>query len=166
MATRFPRGVFSLDHRGWSLDNLTYLSYGDANGSASAPYLSLYNDSRDGNTLALFGILGFYGYSVPLLALTLKQGGKGSTPTTVTQQNVDPLQPTRDGTIQFTNTGGNPVNRAGLIWWADGRTWLESGGAPLLLIPPGYRAEVTLASLFNNSAIGAPIAVTFLYGYA
>jgi hypothetical protein len=160
----FPRGVFSRTRRDWDLANLTYGSYADS-GGASPPFYSLNNNSIAGNSLALYGILAFCGYSVPLMALTVAYGLTTPLPSNTTVQNVNQTSPAHDGYVSFASSGGGSVNRLGIIWWADGRGWLENGGAPLLILPPKYQAVVTTASIVNNRATYIPTACTYLWGY-
>lgn len=134
-------------------------------GNPSPPFYTLNNNSNQGNCLALYGVLAFSEVSFPMMALTWKYGLSGSPGSGDVPFNLDPRSPKHDGYTFFTQTGGAGPNTTGILWWADGRTWLTNGDIPLFILPPGYQAQVTQAA-WGLVAHNAPTWCMFCWGYS
>lgn len=166
MATGFPLGSFMRGRRDWSIEQLM-LGGCTTSGSSGHSRISLNNNSKQGNYLAVYGILAWRGYSVKTMVafLSMVQDGLPA-PTQQPYTNaVVPGNAAIDGYIGQANTAGG-YGYSGLWFLADGSHWLTMGDTPLFVLPPGWLVAVQMINPNSNSVpAGEQFTASFLWGY-
>lgn len=164
MGSAFPLGVFTRGRRDWSIEQMMIASNANA-GLSGTPLWSLNNNTKGGNYLAVYGVLGYRAGTQKLMAATVGPGNSRNPPATATTQPIIQGLPALEGFLGLDNSFSSATNSAGLLFIADGIHWLTMGDLPLFVVAPGSQLVVQNAQIHGNSPEGEPQAITFLWGY-
>jgi hypothetical protein len=159
-----PLGTFARSSKHWQLESLRYSSQLDTGTTSTlASIYSLNNNANDGSSLAVWAILAYYssprGLMIAGPVYGLQLGGFASTPS---QLKPDTRTVFGISTLNRNTSVGEPT--VGMIWAADGKTWLTHGDIPLWILPAGWRLDVLPCEPIGLFDSGATSFVTFLFG--
>jgi len=160
---KLPLGTFTRSRRDWNVEGLKY-SAGSSNGTDNqyTVIYSLNNNDKAGTPLAVYQILAWHtGPTGTMVAFPI-YGLQGN------PSNIDSMLKPDAGliagycSVQNNTSSGEITN--GLVFKADGSTWLGNLDSPLFIIPVNWRLCVVEWAPVGQYTGPSLSAITFLYG--
>lgn len=163
MALKLPLGNFARSRRDFAVEGLRYSS-ASSNGTGNnfTVIYSLNNNSMDGSALAVYGLLGWYTSARQMMCAWPEQNLAGAD-----FGNNIMLKPDMGAIGGYVSVGNNTSvgqPTQGLVFKADGSTWMTNFDAPLFILPVGWRLAVIAWEPIGLYAGNTLSAMTFLYG--
>lgn len=164
MAYIAPLGNFARQRRDWTIETLRYgRQYTIGTNNNLGDVYTLNNDAKDGTSLAVWGILGFYQNTLPMMQAVMLPGLQ-SKPANVLDFQLYPTSPTVPGYTQYAHANPSYGTTAGIIFLANGIDWFMMPDAPLFILPPNYVLWVNPFCPQGLLQWNSPSFVNFLWG--
>jgi hypothetical protein len=163
---RTPKGSFIRHRYDWQLAAANFGCAIQNAAFSNTSVVSLYNNDSASRAYAVVAVMAWVSYWNQLATWDVRQGSEGSVGSPNVIRAVDPRNPIISGQILQQSVGGGDASNPAGLFLADGKTVLERAGAPIAIVPPGYRFRVWNSNWPNVAYAANPLlAVTFWWSY-